>query len=208
MKKIIGGILGIFLVIGIVAGTGYALYSSTVSVKGASISTAGTGLKIDAYGNFDTNPGKEWLSSLSSPAYDPSLISLNDQSIIGKSLYPGQSAWGHIKLTNISAEEMPLNISAKISSVTMNQDWYDLKDVLKITVCTVTGLDDYSPVCGIEYTINDWTIARSFPGNSLAFGEIGQQYWVMVTLPSNANSNTEGKTISGLEFVITGTQAL
>lgn len=202
MKKIIGGILGIFLVIGIVAGTGYALFSSTVSVKGATISTAGTGLKIDAYGEFDdTNPGKEWLYK----ELGNYTIDLFGNSIIGVSLYPNHSAWGHIKLINDSDEGMPLNIFAKIDKVTMNQDWYDLKDVLMMKVCTVDDLSDTTPTCGGEYSINDWSAnGYNIIGNPLV---TTQDYWVMVRLPSTAPQSTALKTISGIEFVITGTQA-
>jgi len=202
MKKIIGGILGIFLVIGIVAGTGYALFSSTVSVKGAVISTANTDLKIDAYGNFDSTPGKEWLFG-ETGGYE---LDLEGNSIIGIPLYPNHSSWGHIKLINASIEGMPLNIYAKIDKVTMDQDWYGLKDELKMKVCTVDDLSDTTPTCGGEYSINDWYVnGYNIIGNPLV---TTQDYWVMVRLPSTAPQSTAGKTISGIEFVITGTQAL
>ena len=203
MKKIIGGILGIFLVIGIVAGVGYALFSSTVSVQGAKISTAGTGLKIDAFGNFDANPGKEWRYG----GLGDYTIDLGGNSIIGVSLYPNHYSWGHVKLINTSAEEMPLNISAKIGKVIMDQDWYDLKDVLMMKVCTVDGLEDTTPTCGGEHSIHDWYYTGyNIIGNPLLTRGT-QDYWVMVSLPRDAAQSTAGKTISGIEFVITGTQA-
>ena len=205
MKKILVGFFGIFLVLGIVAGTGYALYSSTVSVKGATIGTAQTGLKIDAFGNFDGIAGKEWLSSL--PGYDPYLIELGGESIIGRTLYPGQKSWGHIKLINTSTENMSLTVTGKINSVVMDDDWNDLKNDLLMRLCTVDGIapGDTPTACTPEYYLYQWYgTAREFPGNPLVDS---QQYWVEVRMPVGAAASTAGKTITGLEFLITGTQA-
>lgn len=195
MKKIIGGILGIFLVIGIVAGVGYALYSSTVSIERAVFGTANTDLKIDAYFS-----GRGWVFG----GNGNYTLDVNS-AFLTRALYPGEMDWGHIKLINSSSPSMPLDIKGQLTSA--EGDWNELKGVLKMRVCPVldTSSIPAEEDCGSWYTLDQWnTYARDFPGTSLE-GE--KQYWVEVLLPSTVDPITEGKTISNVTLVITGTQA-
>jgi len=196
MKKILVGFFGIFLVLGIVAGTGYALYSSSVRIEGAVFGTANTDLKIDAYFT-----GDGWVNE------GNGLYTLDvEGGFLTRPLYPGEMDWGHIKLINSSDPSMPLKITGQLISHEGN--WNVLKGELRMRVCPVADIlsDPIEAECGSWLTLEQWnTAARAFPGNPLT---TEQQYWVEVELPANVDPNTAGNTISNVTFTITGTQAL
>lgn len=195
MKKIIGGILGIFLVIGIVAGTGYALFSSQVSMNGMVLGTATPNLQIKA-ANFD------WSTTLP----------FNNVHIFAP-LLPGEMDWGEFYLRNLSngtTDKLDFNLAARITAAA--GDWNVLKDVIKMRVCIYNDVNGYH--CD-EGKATDWmTLAqwnaspRALPGNPLLQGAQETHYTMVFFIDSSYANTVAGKTITDAVFEITGTQVL
>lgn len=122
MKKILFGFLGIFLVIGIVAGTGYALFSSKVAMTGVVLGTATPSLEI---GTDKFTPGITWYTTL--PVDGNSLFKL---------FLPGKMDWGEFWLKNSSnANGVPLDFNLQGRITSAGGDWGILKDAIQMRIC-------------------------------------------------------------------------
>ena len=201
MKKIYAGILSIVAVLVVVGASAYALFSSQVTVTGVVLGTATTGLNIDAYGRFHgLSSPKTWHGSTTS-------IGMNDSWMTSR-LYPGQSDWAHIKLTNNSSDPMPLKLTGRLSYAGTGWSENSLKDVMLMRVNPVVDESSTSPISyGETHTLAEWNSAeRELPGGNLAAGT-SQQYWVEFILHTNVDQTIAGKEIRDVEFTITGTQA-
>lgn len=196
MKKIIGGILGIFLVIGIVAGTGYALFSDTVKMERMVLGTATPGLMIKT-----EEPG---LST-----YRTSLDFQNQSPF--QLLLPGQIDYGEFWLLN-NSDTGPTgpNLDMKLQGrlTTGYTHWEDLKNVVKMRFCiynTEKGYQCDETKATPWYTLNEWYLgARDLPVNLAQGAE--QRFGLQLLVPSGYGNEISGKTITGITFEITGTQ--
>ena len=202
MKKIIGGILGIFLVIGIVAGTGYALFSSQVTMTDMVLGTATPQLQIAFYDKSNDTPYLGYYS--------------NTQSFTGQSfqpLLPGEEDWGAFFLKNNSTDGQydPLDFSLKGSITAAVGDWELLKDVIKMKVCVVDKtLVNYCDTTKQTswYTLAQWnTEQKTLPGGNLLSGT-ERPYVVVFKIDSSYGNSIAGLTIRGMTMEVTGTQVL
>lgn len=201
MKKIIGGILGIFLVIGIVAGTGYALFSDTVSISGMVLGTANPNLQI----RTDEDGYTAWATSLN--FYN------ND---VFAPLLPGEYDWGEFYLRNISdgtTDPLDMNISARITSA--GGDWGVLSGAVQMAICIY---DEAAPNhCGAVNTgwktLAQWNASSyDLPGNPLPQGpettNIGTHYAIVFFVDSTYTNSIANKTITNMNILIEGEQVL
>lgn len=200
MRKIYTGIAALAMTMVVVAGTAYALFTSTVTVTGAVLGTATTGLTLQAYFS-----GAEDFT-------DPStVLDLGGNSFVDP-LYPGQSDWGHIKLNNESEPPVDMQLTAQLTAFNASSDWDQLKGVLQMRVREWVGdptVDGYDNVTGNDtawMTLEQWNSApRTLPGGTLP-GDGERQYLVEVRLPANAGDEYKGLEVDGLQFEINGTQ--
>ena len=192
MKKIIGGILGIFLVIGIVAGTGYALFTDQVNITGMVLGTATANLGIGRDGGTygTTLP---IAGSLFAP------------------LLPGELDWGEFWVKNESTgttDELDFSLKGKISAYSGN--WDLLKDVVQARLCVYDDDGIGEDKC-IEAGATPWmTLAtwysaeRTLPGGNLLQGD-DRHYTIQFQIPSNADNTIMTKSIT-MNMEINGTQ--
>lgn len=202
MKKILFGFLGIFLVIGIVAGTGYALFSSKASVTGMVLGTATPSLQISF---LDKTTGL--------PVEYKSTLSFEGQTFAP--LLPGEEDWGAFFLKNSSngtTDKLDFNLTGKITAVNMNDNWYALKDVIKMKVCVLKiGAENYcdTDVQTSWYTIDQWfSSPKALPGGALlqTTPDNERGYVVVFSIHESYGNDISGKSITGMTMEVTGTQ--
>lgn len=194
MSKILSGFIGLFLVVGLVGGTAYALFSSSVNMQGMVLGTATAGLTIRT-----DEPGLNTHTST---------LNFQNQSPF-KLLVPGELDWGEFWLKNDSTSNGPeLTLALKGRLTTAAGDWGVLKDAVRMRICyysTTPGdhCDENNKTNWM--TLAEWnTTARDLPGPLVQGPE--KRYAIQVLLPSNFDNTVAGKQISNLNFEIVGTQ--
>ncbi len=194
MKKILTGFLGLFLVIGIVAGAGYALFSSKATITGMVLGTATPSLQVWN--------GSTWVSE----------IDLAGDTTFFAPLLPGEMDWSDFYLKNESNgtfDKLDFTVTGKIKSAA--GDWYALKDVVRARICIYSDTD--ANHCDTTktsewFTLDEWyTAEHNLPGNPLEQGEQAR-YSIVLSIDSSYTNTIAGKTITGLNFEFTGTQVL
>lgn len=201
MKKILSGILGLFLVVGIVAVAGYALFSDTVTMRGMVLGTATPGLEI---GTDKFTTGMSWYT----------ILPVDGKPLFTK-LLPGEADWGEFYLRNTSTADgdpLSFNLTGRIMSAT--GDWNSLKDAIQMRICVYTT-GTVGQHCDIAHqtgwlTLSQWnTAARTLPGNPLtqATQATPMHYAIELQIPSSYDNSISGMTITGMNFDIVGTQA-
>ena len=195
MKKILFGFLGIFLVIGMVAGTAYALFSSKVAMTGMVLGTATPSLEI---GTDKFTEGVTWYTTL--PVNGNSLFKL---------MLPGETDWGEFWLKNSSsADGDPLDFNLQGRITTAGGDWGFLKDAVQMRICLYN--DTPANHCNTNSTsgwmmLSQWNAtARDLPGPLLQ--ETPVHYSINLYVDSSFNNAIANKAITGLNFEIVGTQ--
>lgn len=193
MKKILSGFLGLFLTIGLVAGTGYALFSSQAQLNGMVLGTATPGLEISLDGdNFQSN----WY--------------LPDYDVHFAPLLPGEMDWGEFWLQNTSkatTDPLNLNLAAKITSASGH--WGELSNAIQARICFYDDTPGYH--CDTTKATNWYTLAQwnaseiNLPENPLIQGA-SQHYTIVFRIDSTYGNEIAGKTISNMNIAITGTQ--
>ncbi len=193
MKKILSGFIGLFAVIGLVAGTGYALFTSTANINGMVLGTATPGLVV----SLASESGYDSTIDLSSVRFAP--------------LLPGESDWGEFWLKNTSiatTDPLSFNLQARITAA--GGDWGVLSNAVQAKICLYDPAS--APHCDEAndtewFTLAQWNTApRTLPGNPLAQSETGTHYVIVFQIPSGYDNGIAGKTITGMNVTITGTQ--
>lgn len=193
MRKILTGFLGLFVTIGLVAGVGYALFSSTVNLNGMVLGTATPGLKV----------------SLDGTNYYPSLDLTN---IRFAPLLPGEMDWGEIWVRNTSnggTDKLDMNLQARITAA--GGDWGVLKDAVQMRVCVYKDITGYN--CDETQATNWLTLAQwnanpiTLPANPLEQG-LFEKFTIVFRVPSSYGNEIAGKQITGMNIELTGTQVL
>ncbi len=195
MKKILTGFLGLFLVIGIVAGAGYALFSTQVTVTGMVLGTATPGLEISLKGT-----GGTWGSG-----------TVDFSGVKFAPLLPGEYDWGEFYLRNTSngtTDPLDLNLKGRLTAA--GGDWGVLKDAIQMKICIYDDTAENN--CGTPatswMTLAQWNAeAKNLPGNPLLQTE-KTHYSIVFFIDSSYTSTIAGKTITGMSFEIVGTQVL
>ncbi|MDY0097536.1 MAG: hypothetical protein RBS01_04270 [Candidatus Dojkabacteria bacterium] len=199
MKKILTGFLGLFLVIGIVAGAGYAVFSSTTTMRGMVLGTATPGLKI----------GTDKLTSGTTTYY--TTLPVDGRSFF-KLLTPGEMEWGEFYLQNTSnADGDPIDFSLKGRITTAGGDWGVLKDVVKMRICYYSDTPDNhcneTKMKTAWMTLAEWnSVERTLPGPLIQ--GVPAHYSLQILIDSSIGNSIAGKTITGMNFDIIGTQVL
>jgi hypothetical protein len=200
MKKILYGFIGLFLVIGIVAGTAYAIFTTSANVTGVVLGTATPGLVLcDSIGGVAQNCAAAF--TFPDDPFGP--------------LVPGGEDWADFFLKNnsnggtTSGILLPLNLSATIPSA--GGDWGALADAVEMKVCLYDATPAnhcYTPTATAWKTLAQWNSGDTeLPGNPLLQGAT-QRYTVLFRLPSWFDNTVAGKTITDMTVTFKGTQAL
>ncbi len=182
--------VGLVLVLVVVAGSAYALFSSSLSLNGMVLGTATANLRVSADG---VNYYSGSLNMLSLPPF--------------ALLLPGETDWREIWLNNNSTtDKLNMNLSAKITATGGN--WPELKDAVQLRVCVYnSGFADNCDGGNATawHTLNDWNAsAIALPG-PLNQGD-SQHYTLVFALPSSYGNGVSGMSITGMNFEVTGTQ--
>lgn len=182
MKKILTGILGIILVVSVVSASAYALFSSTITVSGITMSTGNA--KLLAGQNDDVQYGGSFQAPFTLPG-----------------LYPGLEISEEFQLKNASASDIDLKISARLTNA--SGDWSTLKDVMYMKI-THNG----SNASTGWKTLAEWNQAGgvNFPGGNLSKAEGIRDYTMSIRVSADATNAIANKAISNVTFVTTGTQ--
>ena len=203
MKKILYGFIGLFLVIGIVAGTAYAIFTTSANVTGVVLGTATPGLHLCD-------------SQLGNPSGCAASYTFPTNNPFGP-LVPGGEDYAEFFLKNISSEGLiaggnvlNLDLSAKITYAEGN--WDELKDAILMRICVHTTLPNVSH-CDVTQATEWKSLAQwNSTGFALLGGPLGQGvtkgYTVMYRLPSYFDNAVAGYQIENMTIVFTGTQAL
>ena len=140
MKKILLSVLGIVLAVGVVSGAAYALFSTTATVSGITISSGNAGLAI--YDGGTWTPINEFV------------VSLNNKLV---NLYPGFTDYTNVDFYNNSNSNIGLDLKMQLTHA--DGDWSDLSNKIYIAV-TLQGGDP----AGSWYTLAQWN------ANPISFG--------------------------------------
>lgn len=194
MKKILFGFFGIMMVIGVVAISARALFSSTATAGGVTFATGNADLRV-----WD---GEDWVSD-----YSPS-------DLIFTSMYPGYGGTGADESTskefitfylkNMSTSAVSLSIASKLRDGATEipaGSWDALKDVVYVAVV----LPDWSDGSG-WHTLNEWnSTGFSLPGGFLA-QNTEREYRFYVRVDSAAGNEISDKSVSDIVYEFVGTQ--
>lgn len=180
MKKILFGIVGIFLVVGVAAGAARAVFFSKATAAGVTFATGDANLQI--YNYTDNTWGESW---------NPSFNFQN--------MYPGFEEYQILSLRNQSTSPITLVVTGKLADGGAG-DWNDLKDVVKVEIY-------YSSSSRTGYhTLAEWN-STGFTLPSTALAQYAQKnYRFYVTIDHGVGNEVKGKSLTGLSFEFTGTQ--
>ncbi len=173
------------MTVGVVSSAAYALFSSTVTVSGLTISSGNADLVI--YDGGTTLPIQDFINGLN-----------GTQKL--KNIYPGWHDYTVMDFVNNSASSIEMNLKGQITSY--SNDWDDLKSVIQIAVSD-SGTYNNPPDTG-WYTLNQWNSTARSIGTTLGVGET-KPYKFFMKVPSTADNSISGKTVN-LNFEFTGTQ--
>lgn len=183
MKKIILSFLLIFLVLGAVSVSAYALFSSTATVSGLTFSTGSANLQISADGSV-------WDSS-----FEPSQTYTN--------MAPGFLSSQEFYMKNTSLSNINLKIHTKLidnSPAANSSAWSVIGNKIIVTFQKQNGVIWIDLASG---SLSHWQ-STGFDFDTLAFND-SQKYKMVVSLEGIVDSDS-GQTLSGLSFVFVGVQ--
>ena len=182
MKKILLSILAIALTVGTVSASAYALFTTTETVSGITITSGNADLVI--YDGGTTTEISGFVGSLNGKLAN---------------LYPKFKDYTNVDFKNTSTSNIGLNLKMQLTNAGGN--WNELKDKVYIAI---------SPK-GVEptnwYTLAQWNANPISFGGILAHDDTADSYRFSIAVADNAGNEIAGKSISNVTFVITGTQA-
>ncbi len=199
MSKILSGFIGLFLVVGVVAGVGYALFTDTASIQGVTIGTATPGLQICHHKDNVADPAIGCGESIPFPDDNP----------FGP-LVPGGGDYAEFHLKNLSdgMDGDPLNLAIVAQITTAGGNWNLLKDAIEMRFCEDDPVEQsHACVPGTQtpwYTLSEWnTQARKV--TTLNQGD-ETKFLVHLRMGSQYDNTYSEKEISDMNIVFTGTQ--
>lgn len=194
MKKILLGIVGVIMTVGLVSGAAYALFSDTVEVKGISIASGNADLQMKVGNSYEDSVDLTAFSSWTS------------------GLYPGKADWGSFVLRNNSTSDIGLKLSMKLTAADGNWNSNNLKKVVEFYIADDSSKPSHAYTSW--YTLEEWNAADRPFNVTLAQNEektFRIYYRVRTTYKDSGNpvgNEVAGKSVTGIKFLITGTQAL
>ncbi len=205
MKKIILGILGIFVVTAVVAGSAYALFSSQATVSGISVEAGTVGLQVRGMG---TSYATNWNTAFAITGLKPGFG-------VAASLDPTKSLDMYLQNTS---SDVDFNVTMKLT--TLPSQWGNY--LTFGTQVLVQDSDNLANTTG-WMSMPQWANGEvTLPGGSIAKGA-EKKYYVYIRVPFAYGDNESGYTggpsagtlvgneivgqmLSGGVFTITGTQ--
>ncbi len=198
MRKILSGFGGLLLMVVLVAGVGYALFTSTVEVTGMTMETASPGL----------------VMSLNDESWTNAMDFTDDE--LFQPLLPGVSDWGEFWLKNNSNPDevsptrpLDMEISAKLMQA--GGEWEGLKNFIKMRICLYSEVaEDHCDMTDVAnytdwMTLEQWHAQpRPVPGLIPQGGKL--HYAISVMLDESATDAQAGLVLNGIAFDIIGTQ--
>lgn len=187
MNKIVSGVLGLVMVLALTAGSAYALFSDSATVSGVTLTTGSTDLQVKLADGSDT--------------YD-STLDLSTH--VFETLSPGQETVPlAFDVRNSATDNVTLDLTGLLTSAA--GDWGVLSPVLKMAIYKSTDTATTGATTGWK-TLTEWNNAPvALPLSPLAQnGE--NNYKVSFMLDTSADNSVQGKTLSSVVVVLTGTQ--
>ena len=180
MRKILTGILGVLLVVGVVSGSAAALFSATANVNNVAIRAGTAGLE------FSPNIGGPWSTSYNFPTW------------LADNVYPGYANNATFYVRNTSSANIALRISAQLVSAAYG--WNEFKDVTNVWIGDSAGL------VGSGYmTLTDWNWSARDTQMVVPYGGGLTPMGIFFNISSGAGNEIAGQGIS-TNWVLTGTQ--
>lgn len=185
MTKILSGFLGLVLVASVVAGTAYALFSSSATVSGITV-TAGSAALLVKNGEDFTD---SWNTGLN----------LNN-------VYPGYNNSTTITLKNNSTTPISLGITGQLTAAT---NWPNLADAVEIAV------NNGGSSTGWKTLAQWNAAPVAFPGPAIPSGtaqdytvyvRVPTVYDSGALAGSPVGNEIAGQILSNITFTLTGTQ--
>jgi hypothetical protein len=184
MKKILFGIVGIFLTVSMVAGAARAVFFSTATAGGVTFATGDANLQIY---NYTTNLGEASWGDTWSPSFN------------FQNMYPGFEEYQILTLRNKSTSPITLGVTGKLAAGGSG-NWNDLKDAVQVKIYY-----DGSHHTGY-HTLTEWS-TTGFALPSTALAQYAQKnYRFYVKIDTSVGNEIKGKSLTGLSFEFTGTQ--
>ena len=180
MRKIITGFLGIMLVVGLVSGTAFAVYSDTVPVNGISITAGDGNLQIwDGVSTYVENLNLAFSVTNAFPGYSTSKV---------------------INLRNSSTSNIGLDLTGQLT--TASGDWGDLKDKVFLEI-----QENSNPAnTTTAKSLSDWNAgAVGLLPNLLSQGA-NRDYKLIFSVSLSAGNEIFGKSLSDITLNFVGTQ--
>jgi hypothetical protein len=160
----------ILILIAVVSGAAYALFTDTAEVKGISFSAGNADLQFSV-------DGGSWGDSYT---FD---------SLIEENVYPGYKDYAEFWVKNDSDSEIDLELSAQIVSQSNTTGWNALKNVAKVWIGDETGTD------GVGYnTLQWWSAVKRDLDVTLGYNE-GMKMRVYLEIPSTADNSIADKIV-------------
>lgn len=191
MKKVLSGLVGVFMLVALVGSAAYALLSDSASLQNLALSTGTADLLIRLTGDTTFEQNKDVAGSF----FDDALV-------------PGSYDEVGFDLQNsATGSDVDMTFSATVPAPATG-DWADLKDVVECAVY-VPGGDVDSTDAAVSsgwFTLDAWNTAeKDIPGGPVTPGN-STSLVLRCMLPETADNSTAGKSLTGLEFQVTGTQ--
>ena len=179
------------IVAGVVGGAAFAVLSDTASLTNLALSTGSANLEI----KLTSDPVEDYAAERD----------VTVEGFFADALLPG--GYDDVAFDLLNGSDDGVNLILTGHLVQGLGDWEDLKNVVTCVVY-VSGEspDGDATVSSGWFTLDQWsTAARDLPGDPLA-PDAEESLVLRCMLPATADNTTAGLSLSGLEFVVTGTQ--
>ncbi|OGC50994.1 hypothetical protein A2W32_00335 [candidate division WWE3 bacterium RBG_16_37_10] len=192
MNKVVSGLLGLTVVVGLVVGAAVAQFNDAASLTNLALSVGSPDLLIKLTG------GESFLQEV------------NIAGSFFDTLVPGEFDEVLFELRNNSTGNLDFSLTGKIPVVpTPSEDWTALKDEVECVVY-LQGGDPESVDTAVSSgwkTLNTWLASQDLPGDPLNSSS-EEQLVLRCKVPSDAPNSVAGQEITDLEFEVTGEQIL
>jgi len=185
MKKITLSVMAIAMMISLIAGSAYALFSSTATVSGVTFSTGNATLQV--WDKSSSTWGTDYLVS----------------DFLFQNMYPSYTTFQTFSLKNASTSNISLKLNAKLRNGATEftpGDWDILKDKIFVSFADSSGTVLAGPA-----SLNYWNSTGADFDTGLTQGA-NRWYRIIVTVDSGAGNEISDAGLSAMKFDFLGTQ--